>query len=766
VLQTSLLSKLARQICNGLNPFPCIHNVNNNGEGNLNLYFYLCGNELTIRVQGGSWLIPVMWTQSGTGILGIYQSLFICFFVGMGLFCASLLLWPRTGTYQLLEEISMIMEYELAAALPSSFDGCNGSYRLEKCAEGLEHAEQVAWTTKVGAFEPGASPHGALAVKVVPAVFDSVQNWLVSLRALHRLFASEGSAISAQFEQSDSMQSLMRLVEQVNQQARGVLAIVRLGCPTRGDAAAAALLLEKSVEINEAWKEVENQHQDSIAEHGLLAQGLYPLHQALVVAPKAVIVACSDLATPPSKGKGFALHLAALIGPFLVPIPIMILNAVRMLMFWKWSLEGENRFWANRDFQNAVQWTVGIAILVAPGVYNEKIRTWGAQEVEEGGLSFDLGMATDGASWWVLGFFVCIQRTVEGTAHKCAMRIIGTFLGLFFALCALWVVDCADVAACEHEDWKVYFLSLWISFWCIPAVILGAAKNPLLGFDRSFGYGFQSSTYTMAIVIVSAWTTSDMDGRTLIGLRLFGQLAGICVAIMVSYLLFPSWAGNDVGLTLSAAFTQCYEGLESCLTAVESGEMDQDVMEKVKAHMAEATQLVVEAQELVDDSLLFTELNSDGSHGGVSAFKHSIFKVDKDLKPLTEASFEVIQMSVALCELVLDSHEESHQSEDPPKYKDPVRCDDPQQLEYCNEVLALYELAGMRLRAGKRGLGGVTTYVPSRYKRTFKAIDRALHVESPDAKVSRNWASGMYLMKTIETQMKYIVTVDLLSDDI
>ena len=81
------------------------------------------------------------------------------------------------------------------------------------------------------------------------------------------------------------------------------------------------------------------------------------------------------------------------------------------------------------------------------------------------------------------------------------MRILGTVIGCVLALLALIAIDCADHTSCEREDWKAWFITIWICAWCIPLVIIGAARDPLMGFDRSFGYAFQ----------VPLWVPSPSD---------------------------------------------------------------------------------------------------------------------------------------------------------------------------------------------------------------------------------------------------------------
>jgi len=71
----------------------------------------------------------------------------------------------------------------------------------------------------------------------------------------------------------------------------------------------------------------------------------------------------------------------------------------------------------------------------------------------------------------------------------------------------------------------------------------------------------------------------------------------------------------------------------------------------------------------------------------------------------------------------------------------------------------------MRLRAGKRGTGGVTTMQKTKFERVFEAVHSTLEIEHPDATVNRRWADIMYLMKAVQKLMEYIIKTDLIGDE-
>merc|ERR1719464_868230 len=206
------------------------------------------------------------------------------------------------------------------------------------------------------------------------------------------------------------------------------------------------------------------------------------------------------------------MMLASLLALLLLP-PLRIVQGLV-----EWLKRRVDRF----DVRVQMGLALGLTALTVPSLYLDDWRYYSTANQARKMLGLNGGFSM----WCCLGFIVSFQLTLEGTLHKAAMRACGTIAGVVCGWSAIQTVGTNNVG-----------LIVWLLLSYVAAVWIAATpRNPLLGFNPSWGYAAQLFTYTETIIVIEAAIGLDEGGLLAIG-RLLGQLTGISVAILVALLI-------------------------------------------------------------------------------------------------------------------------------------------------------------------------------------------------------------------------------------
>jgi len=708
----------------------------------------LCDRKMTLQMQGGAWVLDILWNESWDGPFGGIQTFFVVFLLAVGLYAASVMVGMRTSYSVLIEHWSdalwheVIPELEQCAAPPNkgatvAMSGKEwaavarqGQSEEHPCSRAQKKLEGIEWATKAPAFEPGVSSHGVLMIKVFPPIYEGLHALTKKIPLVQqRLWAQAPRHGQAEQVFHQASVVCVRVATQEFQRSNA-------WC-SRPDPQRVAQVLQQ---LNATWEQLSGLPDHDPVRLHILEDGLYgPI--------KGFTEAVLAFTEPPSVAKRGALSFGALIGPGLLPFAVFLVNLAKMLAFPRWG-----RFWTNREFQLGVQIVLGIAGLVLLPIMVEGVREWGLpKETKVSGSSAEgsglngkamfgiiTSMAGNGPGWMVLGFLVCHCRTVEGTAHKVVLRSFGTLIGAFLAWIALAVVDYREEGG-ERASWKVGFLTFWVCFWCFMATVLGAAKEPLLGFDRSFGYGFQVITYTMAIIIMDSWA-SGASGDVMVATRLGGQVVGIGMCFLMSITVFPSWAGSDVGLLCTKVLKEC----KACLiltdgVLIRQPGLGDNLPERAAEALEAADTEQIFVKEMLDDSLLFHELDA------VKLRTMAIFRVDHRLPIIVEATAQVIECTKELVKVL-----ESPDAQISDAQRGQVHA-------HTERVARMIEVTMLKLQSGGRGVGGSRVLEEASINAVVHRFAKELEDQTEIANLPASWALYDHALHNIEGKLTQIL---------
>eukprot|EP00658_Telonema_sp_P-2_P026429 TRINITY_DN20670_c0_g1_i3.p1 TRINITY_DN20670_c0_g1~~TRINITY_DN20670_c0_g1_i3.p1 ORF type:complete len:346 (-),score=91.66 TRINITY_DN20670_c0_g1_i3:201-1238(-) len=136
--------------------------------------------------------------------------------------------------------------------------------------------------------------------------------------------------------------------------------------------------------------------------------------------------------------------------------------------------------------------------------------------------------------------------------HKSLLRAMGTCVGAFCAWFALAVLP----------DSKIWLIGWLVMTFFVATLVSCDPVDPRLGFHPSFGYAFQLFTYTQTIIVVEGYIGVGSRDELVVS-RLLGQLLGILSAVLVTHLLWPSWAQVDASILLAKTIRALPSALQS-----------------------------------------------------------------------------------------------------------------------------------------------------------------------------------------------------------
>jgi len=700
----------------------------------------LCHRKLKMSLEGGSWFISTLWTESWDSPFGVVQAFLAVFVLGFLFFALSLLLPFRSIHHILLEHFTDILNHNLIVDLDACMAG--NAESPTGCKEAQLRLGGLDFYVKAPAFEPGCSHHGVAMIRLFPPVYDSL---VMLANRIPHLIPDFGSMSQPEWEVLLTARACLRDAALELQLERPQWHCSTNKVPVDMQASVAA--------FNHAW--------GRLSEHPLVGDPaaaphrLAMLQYAVQEPVQALVLGLAAYKERPSRGKEVALGLASAIGPALLPLGVMFANVARLLMVWRWG-----RFWNNRDFQVIFQHVVGFSLMMLLPILDVGFRQWGSTShvVSEGshvlGSTALFGVWAAGAgagpSWTVLGFITCHTRTVEGTAHRCLLRWLGTLCGGLLGWLGLLITGFSDGGG-THEDWKVAFLTSWICVWCFVAVVLGAhTQEPLVGFNRSYGYGLQVITYTMAIIIIESWG-SDKPGNTIAATRVLGQTIGIGVCLLTSLWVFPGWAAGDVGLILATVVDRCQACLD--ITAREGGVVQgtlQGPYDSNEAALEGVDLLLGDAKELLGDSLTFAEIDRLHWMRSITFFK---------MPPLISDSLRSVEAMLSHTRLLCKTLESAPAL--PAQQQVALR----RQTEFIAE---LFEVTRIKFQSGGRDVGSSRSSQQVAIQETVKHLSQkweSLQISEADhvhyLQLNRPWALYSHELGNIAALLIKIMMLDL-----
>ncbi|XP_059442058.1 aluminum-activated malate transporter 10-like [Corylus avellana] len=161
------------------------------------------------------------------------------------------------------------------------------------------------------------------------------------------------------------------------------------------------------------------------------------------------------------------------------------------------------------------------------------------------------------ALWEIMTVVVVFENTVGATLSKCFNRICGTFLAGFLAVGVQWVASKSGHTIEPIINGVAVFLLASLATFSrfIPSV------------KAWFDYGAMIFVLTFSLVSISGFRVAEMAVTVLVVARqrLFTIVIGTVLCIIISMLVCPIWAGQDLHTLIFCNIDKLADSLEGCV---------------------------------------------------------------------------------------------------------------------------------------------------------------------------------------------------------
>lgn len=514
-------------------------------EGDLEgitLDIYMTKESVSLQLQPGLGLLNLIWTSWGP--LGVIPPLLTLFFIAVGFYALSLLVpLPNVRTAYNLTRADLVKM--IARPLSKSLSATEEAFSQTENHHSYQAAIQTAQVaadevtdrctfllqiSKISSFEPSWPAMGLPLLRIMPDI-------VIAVRMCART-AAEQAKLSIT-EKPELVQRAISASRLVLQRSAGVL----VSMPHCGDALLGVVggpleLLEEAVkQLTEVSNCLSEDNEGWSLRYGVV-------DSSLNVADKVVKLAHCRLKAQQTSGGALKASLMMLLG-FIIPFAAPFYRfGLRLLECWRPRRRGGGVDW--RDVRIEISYSIGITALVALPLF---IPAWANFGVDYA-LTKKLGLPGRFSIWCVLGFLASFQPTLEGALMKSSLRILGTCFGCFSAWIALTLFPTNKEALIT---WLLVTYGIAVAFGSNP-------MNRLLGFNVVWGYAAQLFTYTQTIIVIECYVGVASVSNLVVS-RLFGQLLGISVAVLMSCIVWvrTKYAAKD---RVAAAFDICSALLE------------------------------------------------------------------------------------------------------------------------------------------------------------------------------------------------------------
>ncbi|VEU40287.1 unnamed protein product [Pseudo-nitzschia multistriata] len=151
--------------------------------------------------------------------------------------------------------------------------------------------------------------------------------------------------------------------------------------------------------------------------------------------------------------------------------------------------------------------------------------------------------AQQNGGWAMIAYGFATPQTVEGSAKKGLLRMLGTVTGAFSAWLAL--------IACANEsftfNYNNYAIVAWLTITSLLATFVGTERgfNARMGLSSDYGFGPIYFVVTQIIIVSYGYYLFDTAKPSDIAInRMIANLVGISMAIVVGLLPPGIWGGN------------------------------------------------------------------------------------------------------------------------------------------------------------------------------------------------------------------------------
>ncbi|KAF3434213.1 hypothetical protein FNV43_RR25316 [Rhamnella rubrinervis] len=157
------------------------------------------------------------------------------------------------------------------------------------------------------------------------------------------------------------------------------------------------------------------------------------------------------------------------------------------------------------------------------------------------------------AMWAVMTVVVVFENSVGSTLYKCLNRVFGTFLAGFLAIGVHWIaIQSGEKLGPFIVGFSVFVLASAATFSrFIPSI------------KARFDYGAMIFILTFSLVSVSGYRVDklfDMAHQ-----RLSTIIIGTCLCILVSMLIYPIWAGQELYTIITRNMDKLANSLDGCV---------------------------------------------------------------------------------------------------------------------------------------------------------------------------------------------------------
>jgi hypothetical protein len=459
-------------------------------------------------------IVPIIWN---TGPLAVIKPLIMLFLIAVGFYAVSLLIpLPRVRTAYDVTRSDLVRL--IAGPLHTALDAVEEAVTTpEARVEAIlkvdaatkvitDHMTPLLVSARMSAFELGWPAMGVPLLRLMPALVLAVRECAQSASTLAR------GALQADEEQLQLTKGTLQSARDVMQAAANLLTAMPYSAEDlTGVPHGTRVALEKALfELKCLSENIRENENGWLLRHGLI-------HNSMDLATTALQL-CDLRACSKGSFRGFARSTGMMVAGFLVPSLVPFYRIVQpVLMCIKGQRLGGGFDW--HDIRIQLGLTIGVVLLVFPSLYFEGWAEFGITDMEK-----QIHLRGHFSYWAVLGFIVSYTPTLEGAVLRSTMRALGTF----GAALAAW----AGVAICGPTNHTALIIWLLVSY--ALAVAVGAnPRNPLYGFNLSWGYAAQVFTYSQTIIVVEAAVGIGEDESLALS-RLLAQLVGISTALLMS----------------------------------------------------------------------------------------------------------------------------------------------------------------------------------------------------------------------------------------
>jgi hypothetical protein len=260
------------------------------------------------------------------------------------------------------------------------------------------------------------------------------------------------------------------------------------------------------------------------------------------------------------KPKYIFYNIAAFFSTMLFFAIVYCHNIIFLFLPWKWTwktpaswIHTKLPWYRSHRLLFCVKWIVGIIVLFSIIIFNDSIRVW---KLEDGvpyrvNIAYIEGMTTKVSSWTILAFLTTFYSTYEGTFRRSILRLTGMFIGSILGFL------CVTIFGIDNKIPQIIWVIITTFIVCY---ISGNSKNPLLGFDPSWGYACQLFLYQQGIIIFESFAQLQ-TAKDLLVSRIIANLIGVATSLFMSFIIFPTSAENCLGFLVKQVLNATHQGM-------------------------------------------------------------------------------------------------------------------------------------------------------------------------------------------------------------